>query len=79
MIVKLGPVTFTFLLCVRNQLKYKELIFYAFSAFLKTEINQYFSFLQLIEIITKCWLNDLPPSSSELVLQLTDPVTETEL
>ncbi|CAG2243691.1 unnamed protein product [Mytilus edulis] len=32
---------------------------------------------QLLEIIHSCWLNDLPPTSFDLVLQLTDPVTET--
>ncbi|XP_060069056.1 uncharacterized protein LOC132549152 [Ylistrum balloti] len=34
---------------------------------------------QLLEVIHKCWLNELPPSSSDLVTQLLDPVTETEL
>ncbi|VDI38736.1 Hypothetical predicted protein [Mytilus galloprovincialis] len=34
---------------------------------------------QLLEIIHSCWLNELPPTSFDLVLQLTDPVTETEL
>ncbi|KAL4237530.1 hypothetical protein ACF0H5_002244 [Mactra antiquata] len=33
----------------------------------------------LLDIIHKCWLQDMPPSSGDLVEQLTDPVTETEL
>ncbi|XP_069118501.1 uncharacterized protein [Argopecten irradians] len=34
---------------------------------------------QLLEVIHKCWLNEIPPSSSDLVTQLLDPVAETEL
>ncbi|WAR19649.1 hypothetical protein MAR_001487 [Mya arenaria] len=34
---------------------------------------------QLLDVIQKCWLMDVPPSSGDLVEQLTDPVTETEL
>ncbi|OWF45670.1 uncharacterized protein LOC110456731 [Mizuhopecten yessoensis] len=34
---------------------------------------------QLLEVIDKCWLSELPPSSSDLVTQLLDPVAETEL
>ncbi|XP_033735411.1 LOW QUALITY PROTEIN: uncharacterized protein LOC117323959 [Pecten maximus] len=34
---------------------------------------------QLLEVIHKCWLSEIPPSSSDLVTQLLDPVTETEL
>ncbi|XP_045175037.2 uncharacterized protein LOC123536166 isoform X2 [Mercenaria mercenaria] len=34
---------------------------------------------QLLDVIHKCWLQDMPPSSGDLVEQLTDPVTETEL
>lgn len=34
---------------------------------------------QLLDIIRKCWLHDMPPTSGDLVEQLTDPVTETEV
>lgn len=34
---------------------------------------------QLLDIIRKCWLQEMPPTSGDLVEQLTDPVTETEL
>ncbi|KAH3856922.1 uncharacterized protein LOC127871308 [Dreissena polymorpha] len=34
---------------------------------------------QLLDVIERCWLMDIPPSSGDLVEQLTDPVTETEL
>lgn len=34
---------------------------------------------QLLEVIRKCWLQDMPPTSGDIVEQLTDPVTETEL
>ncbi|XP_060564613.1 uncharacterized protein LOC132723836 isoform X2 [Ruditapes philippinarum] len=34
---------------------------------------------QLLDVIHTCWLQDMPPTSGDLVEQLTDPVTETEL
>ncbi|KAL5009070.1 hypothetical protein ScPMuIL_014651 [Solemya velum] len=34
---------------------------------------------QILAMVETCWLNDLPPRSSDLVEQLMDPVTETEL
>ncbi|ESO86829.1 hypothetical protein LOTGIDRAFT_166833 [Lottia gigantea] len=35
--------------------------------------------VQLLDMIQKCWLNDCPPSTGQLVKQLRGPVTETEL
>ncbi|KAK6180858.1 hypothetical protein SNE40_008834 [Patella caerulea] len=35
--------------------------------------------VQLLDMIQKCWLHDSPPSTGQLVKQLRDPVTETEL
>ena len=38
-----------------------------------------FILFQLLDIVNKCWLNETPPTSFDLVMQLMDPVTETEL
>ncbi|KAK3093279.1 hypothetical protein FSP39_013605 [Pinctada imbricata] len=34
---------------------------------------------QIVDIAKKCWLSENPPTSFDLVMQLMDPVTETEL
>ncbi|XP_062573011.1 uncharacterized protein LOC134234950 isoform X2 [Saccostrea cucullata] len=34
---------------------------------------------QILDIVNKCWLNETPPTSFDLVMQLMDPVKETEL
>lgn len=34
---------------------------------------------QLLDIVNKCWLSETPPTSFDLVMQLMDPVKETEL
>lgn len=36
-------------------------------------------FLQLLDIARACWVQESPPTTADIVDQLTDHVTETEL
>jgi len=42
-------------------------------------VNNSVLYFKLLDLIHVCWLSELPPSSDDLVIQLLDPVTETEL